>query len=737
MSTIDRAAFERSDYNTLINNVSASIISNIYKKINYYQTGVLEPVEMHDDLQTDPKFTRIRYEGSKVVSAKYNLYTSASIFTMGGITFNWEGDASYGKTAAIDYTVEKFAFANSINVADLNFYDKTTLNIKYLIDKSGSITELSANNNNLFEVQNTYKKGDTVYISLFDRYNPTNQATLDGPKIIFEGGFRYSPIMYREANENLVFTYTTPTQTVENRFGLKAVNTTASVWQTVGDTNAEFSSNSGIGYTFTLKGVSDPNNKAMSLSKVSSVSWPYSRFSPLTDFEQGRYLDYTLNAGALYAAYRYPDTSFTPFLGLEFFSRPLVSDSPSYYAIDWMLPVDTTTLEGGYQSINGGGTINEVKAGSENYVYYQVPRDSIYTVNIDIPIKFKARNLESRFERTEEKGPSIVKIIAVLEVLKSGTSNWEYIDFDNVDGPIPYGITKLKATNVPVPLGGRNSSRTTINGVNEDRSFVWLSEDSTSGNHNGRPISPFYEVRCQLFNRELNLKQNDRLRIKLYFAEVTTFFRRCDNIYFEIPRGDSSKNYFEVYDAKTADVTLLTTKTIGQTPQLFTIDSDNRTIIFNDEASLLYKNAIFQPQDIDNPLSIANLYSPIDSIFSFQRYDIIRFTSFYAINPDYYYVLEIVEPVIGFIGTAPSVISPLRVVLNQALNPNLTQSTSFAIFRRIPDETSVIINFKKAKGLASNALLLPHNLEGTINKGIGNIIGPLKDTVLSKVLVIT
>lgn len=401
MSTIDRAAFERSDYNTLINNVSASIVSNIYRKINYYQTGVLEPVEMHDDLQTDPKYTRVRYDGSKVTSAKYNLYTSASSFQVGLESIEWPGDSSYGKTAAIDYTVGKFAFANSINSTNLNFYDKTTINIKYLIDKTGSITELSANNNNLFEVQTMFRKGDVAYVSLFDRYNPTNQATLDGPKIIFEGGFRYSPLMYREFSENLVFTYIVPNQTVDNRFGLKAVNTTSSVWQTVGDTNAEFSSNSGIGYTFTLKGQSDPNNKAMSLTKVGSLNWPYN-YLPLTSYLQGSYKDYQ-------STYR------------KIGPHDTTADNPSYYAIDWFLPLNTDTADGGYISANGGGTINEVKGGSENYSYYLAPRSSTYTVNVDIPIKVKGRNAETPGERGQEKGPSIVKIVAILEVQKSGT----------------------------------------------------------------------------------------------------------------------------------------------------------------------------------------------------------------------------------------------------------------------------------------------------------------------------
>jgi hypothetical protein len=522
--------------------------------------------------------------------------------------------------------------------------------------------------------------------------------------------------MYREFSENLVFTYIVPNQTVDNRFGLKAVNTTSSVWQTVGDTNAEFSSNSGIGYTFTIKGQADPNNKAMSLTKVGSANWPYT-YIPLTSYLQGNYKDYQNNLRKIGAH----DTT---------------ADNPSYYALDWFLPLNTDTADGGYIAANGAGTINEVKGGSENYSYYLSPRDSTYTINVDIPIKVKGRNAETPGERGQEKGPSIVKIIAILEVQKNGSSTWEYLDYTNTANPVPYGYTKFTATNIPIPNGGRQATGTTRAMVDEENSFLYFSADTVGGTYNGRYISPYFEGRCQLFNKEVKLSQNDKLRVKVYFAEVTTFFRRSDNIYFEIATGDSSKNYFEVFDTNTADVTLVTTTTIGQTPAIFEPDPDNQTIVFSNQASLLYGSAIFEPQDVANPTSIANLYSPIEYPFTFQKYDIVRFTRFYSIKPEYYYIIEIIDPVFANVGTQKSVLSPLKIRLDRTFNPNLAQGASFAFFRKVPDETVIMFDFKKRDGLSSNALILPHNLEGTVNRSIGDIIGPLKDTVLSKVLVI-
>ena len=94
------------------------------------------------------------------------------------------------------------------------------------------------------------------------------------------------------------------------------------------------------------------------------------------------------------------------------------------------------------------------------------------------------------------------------------------------------------------------------------------------------------------------------------------------------------------------------------------------------------------------------------------------------------------DPVIQQIGNVTSVLKPLQIVLDRQYLPNTISTGSFAFFRKSPDETCVMINFKKREGLTSNALLLPFNLEEDMRKNIGNIIAPLKDTVLSKVLVI-
>jgi hypothetical protein len=126
----------------------------------------------------------------------------------------YEGDSSYGKTAAVDRNSNKIGWVKNITSQSLNFFDKTQIQLKYLVDVNQNLTELNLRNENIFEVQNTFKSGDRVVVSLSDVVKPTFQKSLDGTKTIFKGGFSYDPILYRENLETLRFTITSGSSTL-------------------------------------------------------------------------------------------------------------------------------------------------------------------------------------------------------------------------------------------------------------------------------------------------------------------------------------------------------------------------------------------------------------------------------------------------------------------------------------------------------------------------------------------
>lgn len=126
-----------------------------------------------------------RYSGSYNISAQYNVYTA--------------GDISYGKTAAIDKIKYQYAYLVDIYSASVYLPNRSNAQIKYVIDNDENVLDLTKANKNIFEVQNIFKSGETVNISLFDydESNPYTQQLANDPTLaIYEGGWRYLPVYH-------------------------------------------------------------------------------------------------------------------------------------------------------------------------------------------------------------------------------------------------------------------------------------------------------------------------------------------------------------------------------------------------------------------------------------------------------------------------------------------------------------------------------------------------------------
>jgi hypothetical protein len=133
------------------------------------------------------------------------------------------GDNTFGKTSVIDKNTRQFAFFSEIIASGsdlLSMPERSNVYIKYLIDATGSLTDLTKRNYdiltedqkyNLYQVQNIFKNGETVNIGLFDNQNPTKQQLLDGNKSIFTGGFKFYPVLWnRTGGTSFVYNLVTP-----------------------------------------------------------------------------------------------------------------------------------------------------------------------------------------------------------------------------------------------------------------------------------------------------------------------------------------------------------------------------------------------------------------------------------------------------------------------------------------------------------------------------------------------
>jgi len=183
--------------------VTKSINDSINNNFNTYNNPYAPYADIQDYNYATRAFTDARYYGSKTKSLVYNTYTPP-------VSGSYEGDSSYGLSAAIDRNSYKIGWVKNIPNKTLNFPDKTQVFLKYLVDYNSSVLDLSLNNTNLFEVQNIFKSGDRVKVSISDINKPSNQKTLDGLKTIYRGGFSFDPIFYREGSAFQKFRWTEP-----------------------------------------------------------------------------------------------------------------------------------------------------------------------------------------------------------------------------------------------------------------------------------------------------------------------------------------------------------------------------------------------------------------------------------------------------------------------------------------------------------------------------------------------
>jgi hypothetical protein len=190
--------FYNSSFNVLFNNVSESLESIYRKKLTPILTiddlgrvsttySIEEPVELQDSNLSLKAYTNSRYDGVKLLGQVNNAWIA--------------GDIAYGQNPVIRHNTKKLGLFTEVIKSPLPY--KSDVKLKYLVNESGSFTELNQRNRNWQEVQNTFKSGDLLNVSLFNSQQYSNQTQTNGNKVIYESGYVYYPVFYSFGSSSL------------------------------------------------------------------------------------------------------------------------------------------------------------------------------------------------------------------------------------------------------------------------------------------------------------------------------------------------------------------------------------------------------------------------------------------------------------------------------------------------------------------------------------------------------
>ena len=633
--SINYATFKNSDFNVLINNVSSSVRSNVRRKIEYVfgTTGsILLPANLQDSYLTLSTYQKSRYDGVKTSSKTYNTWTV--------------GDSSYGKTAAVDHKSYKIGWVKSVPSSSFNFYDKTQINLKYLVDANVNTVELNSNNNNLFEVQNIFKSGTPVVISISDTSTPSNQKSLDGRKIIWKGGYRYDPILFREDNESLTFTFPEPISQSIVELGISA---RCDDWYYFGSdshypnppsqasTNNGTSNTSGNGYLY-YKG-NYVSNRLPSPSVGEQMSY--------RTWEPGQW-KYSINTGNGNVYYNdkvpsysnpYPNNWPTSLKG-----TPQNGGSPKVYGFN-LLDFNIIT-----RNEENKGVYGILPPSNVNNSYYTVPRHSTYTVTGQVPFTLLV------YDKANAGGAC--KIVCILEKLRSGTdptdeANW----IVDTDMTTPYSI--LNGISYTRPDGGSYAGTNTNL---HDQTGGGHSIDNTIWYDTGNSFTSIDAV-C-LLNSTVTANVGDILRLQFYLIDLTQElstslgydirFNLFINGKYVLNSANNNgtsylplvtSNIVDIPTSKRASLTITdtantrteyyNTATYDQQPALFRATGNQ--FIFNSTSTYLFtSSSTFTPE---SPTS--DYYTPIVDSLNIQPFDLIRIGNYSNSLSEYYTVKDI------------------------------------------------------------------------------------------------
>lgn len=604
----------------------------------------------------------------------------------------YEGDSSYGLSAAIDRSSIKVGWVNNIPPENLNFYTKTSVYLKYLVNAEGSLLELNNSNNNVFEVQNTFKSGERATVSISNVTKPSFQKDLDGSKLIFKGGFSYDPVLYREDNETLKFIHLTPISQSTQTYELKAETEDQYYYQGIDRDGRN-----------DWRGLADGSSPDNLSAREGNDELGRSYFF----FKNGNRADGVAMARG-YSEQGYQAQLLT-----------WAQANNSKINFDGIIPYGTDASFRTWKKAYRMGYVTFPKIKSTTYPSpSDVLKETTLTDPTNWPLKlfvapsngtysFKGQ-LYFRFLVDDVRQPAEIqfKTFMVLEkTLDINATNWTYVGI----------ATPRRTAETDNGGGGWDSYNSATNLIRADRivgtQYLFDIDISDTGVTEGTYYRfSFFLVECSNIFGTGVIGDNGVESFRFWFGTTET-----ENT---VGTDPNLKSNLTINQTGTTFTSYFYTS--SYTPNLsplFEIAPNSNTITFSPSSSILFDTAsYFEPSP-----SESIYYTPIIDTFDIQKYDLVRFGKFKDLNATYYEVADVQisgserRRVVSFLNPITSSYSDIQA--------------SFAILRPKPDETSVILEYQKKPGEVAQSILIPGDINKTTLDAVGDIVANLKSNL--------
>jgi hypothetical protein len=701
LTTTDLNIFNHSDFNVLLNNVSASRVSLTRQGIDFIigNTGflsdrtILTPVELQDSNQSLTSFARSRYEGTKTTSLRYNNYTSLAFSPIGEVIY--EGDKSFGKTAAIDQYVRKIGLLTQVR-PNLFFPRRNNTSIKYLVDEKGNLNELNQQNKYWEEVQNTFVAGDNLTVTLFDSQKFSNQKSTNGVKPIFNSGYIYEPVFYflsasgylgNEASlQDLTASFDYSGVTINKTFQvIPSAGTIATAGgnyslQTIG------SEPIGSGNTLIPQRTGSDNINDYIAYNLFNINFPS---------ENGGYNDNVLVNGG-YSSF---------IVSSSYYNVPVTNNYN--FTADFKIKVSYTTSN---RTFNSAFRIRNALGNVLGAISQGFTSQEYYTLTIFNPDQ-KLTNPNFSYTPSPTGG-SPITLEEPIKIINPNGGPTIFLDTDGSTITLEPYIIKYYVNNLTYDNSRRGPS------------YRLLSQDEV-----------YKEQGANVFYRKNELppqKESVKDNILEYKLNVSNqFLKGSDKIYFEFIIKDGSLTspapIVEIISGGSLKVDFSTGNTsIFKGNGFITFNTDENIINLSgkdSELSQFYSpNFTFIPTG--SSLSTSNLYDsygPVNYPFQLEIGDTILLTQNTGSLVNEYTITSI---------------NPNQTNINFSVEPPFSENISATLYsavflRKIPDETNVILNFNKSPGDTSYGFIIPSNLHPDVLANIDTITKEVKQKLLA------